>query len=521
MKNISALIAFWSNLFILITFFSHHSLSASNCLIVNSIEINNINKYIDIKANKVTEKYLGKCINISDIKNIVRDITNLYIDMGYITTKIVLPEQDLSSGTLKLKVVKGYIEAIDIENKHKLIPAFIPLKANKILSLRDIEQTYDHYSRISSNDINITIKPGKKTGASRIFIINKPRRRWKVKTGLDNSGSKHKGEILSYTNLSVENFLGYNELYLFSVKSSLDDPDVRYTNSKSFYFSVPFEYCDLSYQYDFSKNRSFIESNNKKYRNSGASTVYKVDLSRILHRDRKSKTLISTGFGHDIYSNYLDDSKIQISSYKIHKINFGLSYQGRLSASVLSSGLSITSGINKGFFSKFGNISVPNKKFSKINLNISWFKPTPVVIASRNVQFRSAFSAQYSPDMLASSKKFSLGGNSSIRGFKEKRENSDNALQLRNEIIAFLPRRESKLYQKFFGDISTFIAFDIGYLSNYEEQSERRGTLSGVAAGVRNNSGIFDFDIVISRPLQTTHNFKHKNIIYFSFGINI
>lgn len=522
MKYTSIVKVLQTSLFIILTtFFLPHALATSNCLPITDIKVNNINKYIDKRVNKITGKYLGQCINITDIKNIVKDITNLYVDMGYITTRVFLPEQDLSTGTLQLKVVEGYIESIDIENEHRLIPPFIPLKANKILSLHDIEQTYDHYSRISSNDTNIMIKPGEKHGSSRVLIVNKPRRKWKVKTGVDNSGSKHKGEVLSYTNFSVENFLGHNEIYLFSVKSSLDDPDIRYTNSKSFYFSVPFEYCDLSYQYNFSKNRSFIESNNKKYRNSGASTIYKVDLSRILHRDGKSKTSLSTGFGHDIYSNYLDDSKIQISSYKIHKIDFGLSYQGRLSASVLSVGFNVTSGINKGFFSKFGDVSVPNKKFNKINLNASWFKPTPIVIANRNVQFRSSFLAQYSQDMLASSEKFSLGGISSVRGFKEYRENSDNALQLRNELIAFLPQKKSKLYQKFFGDFSAFIAFDIGYFSNYEEQTERRGTLSGVAAGVRNSNGIFDIDIAIARPAQTTHNYKHKNIVYFSFGINI
>lgn len=94
-------------------------------------------------------------------------------------------------------------------------------------------------------------------------------------------------------------------------------------------------------------------------------------------------------------------------------------------------------------------------------------------------------------------------------------------MQLRNEIIVFLPQIESNLYQKFFGDISTFIAFDIGYFSNYEEQAERRGTLSGVATGIRNSNGFFDFDIILSRPVQTTHNFKHKNIVYFSVGINV
>ena len=111
---------------------------------------------------------------------------------------------------------------------------------------------------------------------------------------------------------------------------------------------------------------------------------------------------------------------------------------------------------NKGFYSKFGNIAVPSRQFNKINLNASWFKPTPIIIAHRNVQFRSMFSAQYSPNMLVSSEKFSLGGLSSVRGFKEYRENADNALLLRNELVVFLPQQESKIYQKFFGDFSTF-----------------------------------------------------------------
>ena len=508
-------------LFIVITTFLSHALAVDNCLTINQIKVANTNKYFDKKIHKITQKYLGQCLNIDDIQNIIREITNLYTNMGYITTRVILPEQDISLGNLQLEVVEGYVESIDIANKHKLMPPFIPLQTNKLLSLRDIEQTYDHYSRVSSNDVNITIQPGKEQGASRILIVNNPKKKWKVKAGIDNSGSKHKGEILSYTNLTVENFLGLNEAYIFNIKRSVDDPAIRYSNSKSFLFSLPFEYCDLSYQYNFSKNRSFIDSNNKKYRNSGASAVYKVDLSRILHRDGKSKTSLSTGFGHDIYSNFLDDSEIQISSYKIHKVDFGLSYQGRLSASVLSLDFNVTSGINKGFYSKFGNVAVPSRKFNKINLNASWFKPTPIIIADRNVQFRSMFSAQYSPNMLVSSEKFSLGGPSSVRGFKEYRENADNALLLRNELVVFLPQKESKIYQKFFGDFNTFIAFDIGHFSNYEEQTERRGTLSGVAAGIRNSNGVFDIDVVISRPAQSHINYKHKNIIYFSVGVNV
>ncbi|CAM9303350.1 unnamed protein product, partial [Choristocarpus tenellus] len=85
----------------------------------------------------------------------------------YITTRVILPEQDISSSNLQLEVVDGYVEDVDIANKNKLIPPFIPLKPNKALSLCDIEQTYDHYSRVSSNDVKITIQPGEKLGAEK------------------------------------------------------------------------------------------------------------------------------------------------------------------------------------------------------------------------------------------------------------------------------------------------------------------------------------------------------------------
>lgn len=199
-------------------FFLAKSFAANNCVLITDINVDSTNKYIDKKVNKITKKRVGLCINITDIKNILREITNLYVDMGHITTRVYLPEQDLSSGNLQIKIVEGYIESIDVEDGHKLIPAFIPLKANKLLSLRDIEQTYDHYSKSSSNDVNIVIKPGEKQGGSKVLIVNKPKKKWRLKTGIDNSGSKQQGEIMSYTNLSVDNFLGHNETYLFNIK---------------------------------------------------------------------------------------------------------------------------------------------------------------------------------------------------------------------------------------------------------------------------------------------------------------
>lgn len=410
----------------------------------------------------------------------------------------------MSTGKLKLDIVEGHIEEINVEGVDRRIPPFIPLSKGKLLSLRDIEQTYDHYNRVSSNNIIIQIMPGNEKGASHISIHNKQKKKWKVNSGIDNSGSKNKGENIAFSNLTIGNLLGLNELFLVGDRRSLADNDEKYAISKNFFVSVPFGYTALSYSYNFTRNFNRINSNGNVYSNRG-----------------KSKSYLTIGLGRDIYSNFLDDTKIHISSYKIAKVDFGINLQTRLKSSVLAYGLTLTSGVNNGFFTRFGDIAVPDRKFSKLSANISWFKPLPVVVYDKNIQFRSQFLGQYTPHMLSSSERFTLGGLSSIRGFKQYSENSDNALQLRNEIIAFLPQYKSNLYKKFVGDVSTFVAFDIGHFSNYEDQGERRGTLAGISAGLRNSDGVFDFNIVLARPVSAPIEFREKNILYFSLGLNI
>lgn len=514
-KLISVILIFYSVVLV------KNSYAQVPCINISEIEFKSRSNYIHRQIKNSTNQYLDKCINIQDIKQIIGKITNIYIEHGYVTSRVLVPEQDLSTGKLKLDIIEGRIEEVNVEGEDKRIPPFIPLSKGKLLSLRDVEQTYDHYSRVSSNNVTIQIKPGSEKGASRINIRNEQKKRWKVNAGIDNSGSKHKGENIAFSNLTIGNLFGLNESFLVGDRRSIADHDEKYAISKNFYVSVPFGYTDLSYSYNFTRNFNLIDSNGSVYSNRGKSKIYKFDLNQLIYRNSKSKYYLTIGFGRDIYSNFLDDTKIQISSYKIAKVDFGINVQTRLKSSVLAYGLTLTSGVNDGFFTRFGDIAAPDRKFSKLSANISWFKPLPIIVFGKNIQFRSKFLGQYTSHMLASSERLTLGGLSSIRGFKKYSENSDNALQLRNELIVFLPQYNSNLYKKFAGDVSIFGAFDIGYFSNYEEFGKRHGTLSGVAVGLRNSDGVFDFDIALARPVESSIEFKKKNVLYFSLGVSI
>ncbi len=493
-----------------------------SCIQVNKVLVHNVSEDMRRDVRKKIRTYSSKCLKGGDIQKLFRELTNLYVKSGYITSRINLPEQDLSSGVLSFNVVEGVIEEIDVDNEWKLLPLNLPFAKGDKLSLRDIEQAHDQYNKLSTNDVKITLEPGRDAGGTKIVIKNKPSKRYSFSTGVDNSSSKSKGRLQNYNNIKLESIMGLNEVILFGYRSSLEDRRDRYTENYNGAISVPFGYNEIGFSYNHADYRNFIHSIGNSYENRGGSWVHKLDLSRVIYRDNASKSMVSFGVGYDDYKNYLADNRIDVSTYKIEKYNLGISHQHRLESSVVSGDLSFTYGVNRGFYSNFGDARVPHKYFYKINFTGSWLKPLPIRIADLGMNYNLLLSAQYSPHLLTTSEKGTLGGNGSVRGFDEYIENAENIAFARNELALEIEQNTSKTVKRLFGQFSVFTAFDIGFFENREDSGSRAGFMSGVAVGMKNNSdGVVDVSFTISRPLQTTQFYKHENIISFSVGIHV
>jgi len=198
---------------LLLCLFAEYSYAQEKCFRIDKISVHGVSGDMFKEIRAITGSYKGQCIGMGQIRDLLRGITNHYVSSGYITSRAFLPEQDLSGGVLQINVQEGYIEDIEINSKSEFFPANLPLTKHKILSLRDIEQSSDHYGRLKSNDVKISLKPGKSPGGTIVAIDNAASKKWGVTSGIDNAGSKQKGQIQSFSNFRVENILGLNELY--------------------------------------------------------------------------------------------------------------------------------------------------------------------------------------------------------------------------------------------------------------------------------------------------------------------
>lgn len=147
--------------------------------------------------DKVLIPYQGKNIGIQGINLIVKHATNALIEKGYVTTRIVIPEQDLSSGTLKLVLIPGIIHDIRFQDpKHKgSWETAFPTRPGNILNLRHLEQGLEQLKRIPSQDADMQLVPAETPGQTDIVITIKQTKPWKVVLSVDDSGSEATGKL--------------------------------------------------------------------------------------------------------------------------------------------------------------------------------------------------------------------------------------------------------------------------------------------------------------------------------------
>ncbi len=84
--------------------------------------------------------YEGQCVGKQGLDLLAKGLQGVILSRGYVTTRVLLPAQDLSKGTLKFALVPGVIRNLkfaDADTRGTLKSAF-PTRDGDVLQLRDL-----------------------------------------------------------------------------------------------------------------------------------------------------------------------------------------------------------------------------------------------------------------------------------------------------------------------------------------------------------------------------------------------
>jgi hemolysin activation/secretion protein len=497
------------------------------CFDITRVEIDGANLLSAREIGKVTAPYGNRCVGLAEINAVLRDVTHLYIDHGYVTSRAYVPQQDIAkTRILRLLVVEGtlsdiYLNGQKVAGSGSLATAF-PGLIGRVVNIRDIEQGLDQMNRLQANDAKSAMLPGPKDGTSILNIENRPGRPWHVSLGNNNMGQESTGFSRSSASLGLDDLLDINDQWSFSYEHSGPDYPWRndgkgYGNSYSGSVSVPYGYSTVSLNGSWYQYESAVEGNFQSLETSGNSGQAGLGIDRVVLRDKDSITTVRSSLTYKQTNNFLLGNLIEVGSRRYTVGEIGISHSRRMFGGIWVFDASYDKGLGLFDAVEPGDPGAGNAdpRFSKFNATISVTQP--FTLAGRQFELTSLLSGQYSPDNLLGAEQISLGSYSNVRGTRESVLFGNNGMFSHNEIVWRTKSNESgDAVAKVLGELRPYLGLDYGHVYSQKRFDMTGGDLASWTAGIRAVGGNISADLGYSDIVASSLDHVDGGLFYFS-----
>ncbi|MEN4804742.1 ShlB/FhaC/HecB family hemolysin secretion/activation protein [Pantoea agglomerans] len=464
------------------------------CFEINQISLQQASLITPDTQKRLVAPYINQCLSLDRINQLVRAISEWYVQRGYITSRAFLTEQNLSHGTLNITVLEGKLEAIHLQgaSARQLNMAF-PTRAGRILNLRDIEQGMEQINRLRTTPVQIEIIPSSQPGYSIVNLTSTPEFPLTLGLNMDNSGQRSTGIGQLSGSLVGNDLLGVADRWFVSGGRSSAFSDWRDAQNFQAGVSVPYGYGLLDYSYSWSNYHSRFNANSFDWYSNGDNISNRLSGSWVLFRNGQSKTGLQVGLNHYVSHNWLNETLLQSSSRKLTSLQIGFYHTQKIAGGVATLNPMLSRGMpwfdaesDKGKSDDF-----PKAEFRKWSVSSSYQRPV-----TQKMWWLSSFYAQWSPDHLYGSERLTIGGENSVRGYKEQYLSGDVGGYLRNELnysLFTLPA---------IGEVSTTLALDGGWLQSDKQDRYAAGTLWGSSLGLGTRNAHVSTQLSLGIPVS-------------------
>ena len=467
---------------------------------------------------------LGKCMTVTDIR-----VQNRLIEQGYVTSRIMVGDQNLTDGELRLTLIPGKIAQVVVNTADSKVPVYVKqtnraypaildtaltIQTGKLLNIRDLETTLLNFKRVPSADANFKIVPSHTglnpsadnaintlgtLGFSDILIDYTQHRRLRGSLSIDDSGSKSTGKYQGVATLSLDNLANYNDLFYLSfgrdlgnqINDDKDHPSDKSKGSKNYGigYVIPIKSSVLQLNANRYSYHQTVAGSTQDYIYGGTSRGYNAKLSHLVHRDAHSKSHVYAGGYAKSQQSDIDGTLIDVQTRKTAGYLFGMSHEttfGKQANHSLSTDISYKRGT-----AAFNALPSPEELFDEGSARVGIYqlnsnltsrydpiignKPLPIIHST-------TLKAQYATDSLTPDLKMAIGGRYTVRGFDGERSlSADNGILVRQDISfypSFLNKQSANNHSTTINQNNIrnsqashaiYLGMDAGYITNHDK----------------------------------------------------
>jgi hemolysin activation/secretion protein len=420
----------------------NENIGKNKCKIIQQLIISNAENLSTQTKDRITAEIVGQCFSNKKISKIIERITNIYDQKGYVTAEFEMLQDRLNKGIIEIKVTEKTIEKI-ILNYSKSPPNSLSYKLQKLsafgfiegkkLNGNDLAQGLYQINRLQSNNANYQIINSVNRDSNIVIVNNQKKFPVHFSASHDNLGNKSTGIYRSSFHSSFDNILALNENINLSYSTNLND-NQAYRDIKTYAASLYFPLAYYSLSLDGSKSDFFgLDSLNRNF--SGYSSRYNVTLNKLLIENLDYRFSAKIGITQKETASYLQQIKVNNSQRRLTILNANIlaTYFIDQNTTIyfkpsIAQGLGIL-----GAYRDY-NYKNPQLNFTILRFYSSLQRNFYAFNFNKPILLVSEIDSQISNKTLFGSEQISIGGYTTVRGFRERNIAGEKGFYWRNKL---------------------------------------------------------------------------------------
>lgn len=465
---------------------------------LRAVDIEGATHYSADGLRPLYEDLLGTSITVAQAFGIANQIELRYRGDGYVTTRVIVPEQTVDDGRFRIVVVEGFISDVTYDGDIGPARAAVEKLVQRLRGVRPVNVAEVERQLLLANDlpgltVRGTLEPSPTETGGSMLVVHSERKLVDASIGVDNRNSPYLGSSELVGSVSL-NSIGPRADRL-TVTGRISNP---FSRSKS----VGVNYDMLLTDSGTTLGLNAAYANSLPGRELADLDVesdvyaYTATVTHPLIRSRLQNLRIMGQFeARDVSTDILDTP---FTRDRLRIARLGLSYDrtdrwNGITAvrGTLHQGLHGLGATENG--SELASRADGRSDFFKITMEV-----TRLQQVSDNVSFVAALAGQYTPHKLLASEEFALGGGSFGRGYDYGEMSADKGIAASLEVRYALPHT----YLPYGSHLYGFI--DGGRLWAHDDAPElEQDSLASFGAGMRANLSKNVFATVeIAKPIN-------------------
>lgn len=472
---------------------------------VDEIHLEGLPEELDFLNDKV-HAYEKQKLSMNDIEKLVRILNQKLQDKGYVTTQVVIPEQNISAGTLHLLCLPGRLHQVIYSQGSKKLPwqnAF-PIRDGDLLNLRMLEEGLENMKRVSSQEVSMKILPTAKAGYSDLELTVQQGKQVHGMLSLDDSGMKETGKYQWNAGIVFDDVFHANDtLQLSAVLDGSRRGSEKGSRYQSFSYTIPKGKDRLTISHNRSRYHQTVAGIPYDFISSGKTQTTRFTYDHMISRSQSERKALDISMIKRDSHYFINDMEIPVQAMDTTALEVGLSDRIYIGRNTLYVRLGHKQGTGwMGAKKENTYPDSPKTRYQMWLFDIDWQQP--FTMGHRQASFSSSLHGQWNTkgNRLYGVDALSIGNRYTVRGFDgEYTLMGESGWYLRNELSSNIPTLHSDIY----------LGLDVGSVYGVSTDVLVGRTIAGMALGLRGNfSSGLSYDALISHSLYKPEGYHTR-----------